>query len=426
MKFSHGYNDFRLRDSHGHPTAMTVPNLPAAVGARVHVEGHGQGTYVRFDFNVLSPVLHCIDFDEGGEKTFRGDSACRDRWCRRPRFVVPPHQKVADTIQWCWPSGWDSTRPVANGWRVVDDLGSVHVYTLIAPAEVQTIALKPANMSMCELRVEIAQRLGVPPEHQRLVIQGQGEGDGEPSAEGSGSGEHELGSDPSATVWSSGVRAGMRILVCAVEPRVPLPPRRPPRPQGGPPPPGATETYVNVLSVETNVLSAVGAELGDWPGLPPPPGPQGAGGPPGGPPEPPEPGATVDEGPWSVEQVVRLRREALESEVARVKEKADRVGTMLGQGNNKFAICLAYCMFGFSLVPCGVLFGDIGMAVGGAISGVMFGTYCVIIIETQTRAIAHCAALRGDDPDDPDHGQIWVPDADPAAAAAECEPEPEM
>ena len=68
------------RNSHGHPmSAMTVPHLPAAVGARVHVEGHGLGTYVRFDYNVLSPVLHCIDFDECGEKTFRGDSSCRDR-----------------------------------------------------------------------------------------------------------------------------------------------------------------------------------------------------------------------------------------------------------------------------------------------------------------------------------------------------------
>ena len=64
-----------------HGTLMTVPHLPAAVGARVHVEGHGLGTYVRFDYNVLSPVLHCIDFDECGEKTFRGDSSCRDR-CR--------------------------------------------------------------------------------------------------------------------------------------------------------------------------------------------------------------------------------------------------------------------------------------------------------------------------------------------------------
>lgn len=101
---SHGdlVADFRLRDSHGHPAATIVLNLPAAVGARVHVEGHGQGTYVRFDFNMLPPVLHCIDFDEGGEKTFKGDSACRDRWCRRPQA---PHQKIAGTIQCtCWPS----------------------------------------------------------------------------------------------------------------------------------------------------------------------------------------------------------------------------------------------------------------------------------------------------------------------------------
>ena len=49
---------------------MTAPHLPAALGARVHVEGHGLGTYVRFDFN-LSRVAHTIDFDEGGEKMLR-------------------------------------------------------------------------------------------------------------------------------------------------------------------------------------------------------------------------------------------------------------------------------------------------------------------------------------------------------------------
>ena len=51
-------------------------------------------------------------------------------------------------------------RPVADGWQVVDDLGSVVVSTLTAP-EPQTIVLTPA-MSVCELRSEVAQRFGAP------------------------------------------------------------------------------------------------------------------------------------------------------------------------------------------------------------------------------------------------------------------------
>ena len=46
----------RLRPS-GRP-AMTAPHWPAPVGARVHVEGHGEGNYAGFDFNLLTRVAH--------------------------------------------------------------------------------------------------------------------------------------------------------------------------------------------------------------------------------------------------------------------------------------------------------------------------------------------------------------------------------
>ena len=128
-----------------------------------------------------------------------------------------------------------------------------------------------------------------------------------------------------------------------------------------------------------------------------PPDPKGLTDLPSDPPNPPN-RATVDKGPWSVEQVVRQRREGLESEVVRVKEKADRVGTMLGQREhigNMFAMMFGICIFGIFCFTFSAMFGDIGGAIGGAIWAIFGDTYCVIIIETQTRVIAHCAALRG-------------------------------
>jgi hypothetical protein len=180
---------------------MTAPHWPAPVGARVHVEGHGEGSYVGFDFNLLSRVTHTIDFDGGGEAILRSDFPYRDSWCLRRLCCC------------------SATRPVVSaGWWVVADPGSVQVSTLMAP-EPQTIPLS-GGMSMCELRSEIARRFEVPPEQQRLVLQGEGQTQGDPGTEGSGGGDGGLvgeGSDPSATVWGSGVRAGMRLLLVAAD-----------------------------------------------------------------------------------------------------------------------------------------------------------------------------------------------------------------
>jgi hypothetical protein len=178
---------------------MTAPHLPAALGARVHVEGHGLGTYVRFDFN-LSRVAHTIDFDEGGEKMLRSNFPCRDNWFLRRLCCC------------------SATRPVADGWQVVKDLGSIQVFTLMAP-EPQTIVLT-ANMSICELRSEVARCFEVPPEQQQLVAQGEAGDQGDAGTEGSGREHGELvgeGSDPSTTVWRSGVRAGMCLLLVATD-----------------------------------------------------------------------------------------------------------------------------------------------------------------------------------------------------------------
>jgi hypothetical protein len=39
----------------GWPCSVNAaPHWPAALGARVHIDGHGYGTYVRFDANFLS------------------------------------------------------------------------------------------------------------------------------------------------------------------------------------------------------------------------------------------------------------------------------------------------------------------------------------------------------------------------------------
>jgi hypothetical protein len=213
---------------------MAAPHWPAAVGARVRIEGHGLGTYVWFDFNLLSRVAHTIDFDEGGEKTLTSDFPCRDSWLLR---------RLCCCV---------AARTVADGWQIVDDdLGSVQVSTLMAP-EPQTIALAPANMSMCEHRSGVARLFGVPPEQQQLVVQGEGGDRGDVGAESVGGEASELvgeGSDPSTTVWRAGVRAGMRLLLVAMD----------------------------------------------------------------------SPVATGEGATWSVEWVVELRREGLQSEVARVK-----------------------------------------------------------------------------------------------------------
>ena len=94
-------------------------------------------------------------------------------------------------------------------WQVVDDLGSVEVFTLTAP-EPQTIVLTPV-MSVCELRSEVARCFGVPPEQQRFALQGGGAG-----AEGGGGLVGE-GAAPSAMVWGAGVRAGMRLLLVTMD-----------------------------------------------------------------------------------------------------------------------------------------------------------------------------------------------------------------
>jgi hypothetical protein len=61
---------------HGPRQHQAAPHWPAALGARVHVDGYGQGTYVRFDPSFLvSGHAHTIDFDQGGEQqgeTYRG------------------------------------------------------------------------------------------------------------------------------------------------------------------------------------------------------------------------------------------------------------------------------------------------------------------------------------------------------------------
>jgi hypothetical protein len=163
---------------------------------------HGLGIYVRFDFNLLSRVAHTIDFDEGGKKTLTSDFPCRDSWYLR---------RLCCCV---------ATRPVANEWQIIlDDFGSVQVSTLMAP-EPQRIALTPATMSMCEFRSEVARLFGVPPAQQQLVVHGEGGDRGDAATEGSGGRDGALvgeGSDPSTTIWRSGVRPGMRLLLVATD-----------------------------------------------------------------------------------------------------------------------------------------------------------------------------------------------------------------
>ena len=188
-----------------HHRVKSAPYWPPPIGSRVHVEGHGEGNYAGFEFRILSPgVAHTIDFDEGGEKILVSASSCRDScwWCRGRRDLSS-----------------SAARPVARGWRVINNLGSVQVSTLMAPDELQTIALTPANMSMCEFRAEVALRFGVPPEQQQLVVRGDGGDRG--TAERSGSTDGELvgqgRANPSMTVWAAGVRAGMSLLLVVGE-----------------------------------------------------------------------------------------------------------------------------------------------------------------------------------------------------------------
>ena len=91
----------------------------------------------------------------------------------------------------------------------------------MAPDEPQTIKLAPANMSMCEFRVEVTERFGVPPEKQQFVIQNDGGDRGDVgNNNASGGRDGELvgeGADPSATVWRAGLRSGTRVLLVAMD-----------------------------------------------------------------------------------------------------------------------------------------------------------------------------------------------------------------
>ena len=78
-------------------------------------------------------------------------------------------------------------------------IGSVNVSTLLTASEQQQVELT-ARMSMLELKLELAQRFGVAPWKQQLVIQG-GARDGELVSEGS---------EPKTVL-------GMSLLLVAVE-----------------------------------------------------------------------------------------------------------------------------------------------------------------------------------------------------------------
>jgi hypothetical protein len=159
--------------------------------------------------------------------------------------------------------------------------------------EPRTIALTPANMSLCELRSEIARRFGVPPEQQRLVVQGGEGGDqGGACTEGQLVGE---GSDPSTTVWGSGVRAGMHLLLAVTDPP-----------------------------------------------------------------------ATADEGTWSVERVVGLRREGLQAELARANEQ--RAAALSVGGISGGAIG---AVVGTVIGGVGVASGGGGIIGGGFVAGIV-------------------------------------------------------
>jgi hypothetical protein len=73
----------------------------------------------------------------------------------------------------------------------------------------QTIALAK-SMSICELHAEVALQFGVPSHQQRLTIQ-QGDSSGDRSDDLVDS------SDPSASIWAAGVRAGMQLLLVVGE-----------------------------------------------------------------------------------------------------------------------------------------------------------------------------------------------------------------
>ena len=258
---------------------IVAPHWPAALGARVRVQGHGLGTYVRYDFRLLSRVAHTIEFDEGGERTLASDFRCRDSWFLR-RLCC---------------SGCVAARSVASGWQICDDddLGSVRVSTLVAPDEPHMIKLAPANMSMYEFRVGVSQRFGVPPEKQHLVIQNDG-GHRGPGDVGTNKDNGELvgeGMDPSTTVWRAELRS--RLLLVAM----------------------------------------------DWLVA--------------------EPG---DEGEWSVERIVALRRKRLKTEKARAKEHVQEAVDAFAVG--VLGVVSGGLVGGFvGVVPGGVVVVGVGVAI---------------------------------------------------------------
>jgi hypothetical protein len=121
---------------------------------------------------------------------------------------------------------------------------------------------------------------------------------------------------------------------------VPLPPPRPPSSSAPPPPPPPSAPP------------------------PPPPHPDNE----ANTPETPDP---MDERPWSVQRVVQLRHEGLESEVARVKKKAERVGCTIG------ALCLVVNIY---VIIVGIVVGADFWGTDGAFIGAVIAFMPTIII----------------------------------------------
>ena len=137
--------------------ACGVPHNAVRFGTRVIVDGQ-TGHYVGFRLPAFAPIEHTIHFDDGGEQIMRGGR------CHFLRVVLTQFLPYAT----CWP--YD--RPV-RGWTVADDLdggGIINVSTLVDTAGAG-IGIT-SQTTLADFRRDITEKLGVPPEEQRLQLKG--------------------------------------------------------------------------------------------------------------------------------------------------------------------------------------------------------------------------------------------------------------
>ena len=184
----------RGREDYFVDICQAAPQYPAPYGARVRVDGYGEGNYVRFRSNWVGRLEHQIMFDDGQPRRLRGSR------CNLIRLITPT---------------WDPRAKAAPNWTIFDDgSGSATVSTVIG----QTIDVEFAqDTTIREFKSTLAglfgiqifeQHLSFVEDHDTVCIE-----------------------DVDSPLWAAGVRDGTRLMLSVVgENQYPAPSRANPIP----------------------------------------------------------------------------------------------------------------------------------------------------------------------------------------------------